>query len=104
MDMPTTISSNIAKPQNGFCVFINTLCEGSVPSIRNGDGNPFVFETREAAEREIAETAIEQLQEFLDGLRDFDDAIMVEEYVVEVAVYPDGSVDDEDGNHFGKAG
>ncbi len=102
MDMRTTESSNIPEPQHGFCVFVNTICEGNVPSIRNDDGYPFVFPTREAAERDIAELAIEQLQEFLDGLRDFDEAIMVEEYVVEVVVYPDGSVGDEDDNFFGK--
>ena len=33
--------------------------------------------------------------------RDFDDAIMVEEYVVPVTVFPDGSFTDEDGNVFG---
>lgn len=36
------------------------------------------------------------------GERDFEDAITIEEYIVEVDVGPDGSITDEDGNHFFK--
>jgi hypothetical protein len=43
-----------------------------------------------------------RLQEFLDGERDFDDAITVEEYVVPVTLLADGSVVDEDGRRFSK--
>jgi len=32
------------------------------------------------------------LQDFIDGERELDDAMTVEEYVVEVDVLPDGSV------------
>ena len=41
-----------------------------------------------------------RMQEFLDGERDFEDAISTEEYVVPVTVLPDGSIIDEDGRHF----
>ena len=85
----------------GFCIFINTLCEGSVPSVRGESDRPFVFDSRLEAEREIADFAITRLQEFLEGDRDFDDAMTVEEYVVEVDVLPDGSILTEDGGHFG---
>ena len=39
-----------------------------------------------------------RLQQFIDGERDFDDAITVEEYVVPVYVLPDGTVTNESGN------
>jgi hypothetical protein len=85
----------------GFCIFIDTLCVGAVPSVRGAGDRPFVFDTRLEAEREIAEFVMTRLQEFIDGHRDFDDAMTVEEYVVEVDVLPDGSIITEDGGHFG---
>jgi len=85
----------------GYCIYINTLLEGEVPSVRDGEDKPWVFATRVEAEREIADNTITRLQEFMDGERDFEDAMTVEEYIVEVDVLPDGSVIDADGNHFG---
>jgi len=85
----------------GFCIFINTVCEGTVPSVRDENDLPCVFEDRLEAEREIADELMTRLQEFMDGDRDFDEAITVEEYVVEVDILPDGSIIDADGNHFG---
>ena len=41
-----------------------------------------------------------RLQEFIEGERDFEDAITVEEYVVAVDVLPDGTIMDTDGNRF----
>lgn len=102
MELHTTERNGIPEPRNGFCVYISTLCQGDIPSVTNGDGYPFVFPNREAAERDIAELAIDRLQEFLDGLRDFEEAMILDEYVVEVDVHPDGSISDEDGNFFGK--
>ena len=84
-----------------FCIYIDTICEGPVPSVRDGNGKPCVFKTEVEAQREIADNAMTRLQEFIDGERDFDDAMTVEEYVVHVDVYPDGSIVDADGNHFG---
>ena len=87
--------------QTGYCIYIHTLLEGAGPSVRSKEGMPFVFATREEAEREIAENMMTRLQEFLDGERDFDDATTIEEYVENVDVLPDGSVTDVEGNHFG---
>jgi hypothetical protein len=75
-----------------YCIFIDTLVEGSVPSVHDDKGMPCVFATRVEAEREIADNMITRLQEFIDGERDFDDAMTVEEYVEEVNVLPDGSI------------
>lgn len=91
-----------SDPKPAFCIYINTAVDGPAPSVRNGGGYPSVFPKRDAAEREIAENALDRLQGYLDGERDFDDAMTVEEYVVEVMVYPDGSVSDEAGNFFGR--
>jgi len=55
-----------------------------VPSIRDGNGNPILFKTEVAAQREIADNIMTRLREFLDGDRDYEDAITVEEYVVPV--------------------
>ena len=87
--------------RTGFCIFIDTVCEGAVPSVHGESERPFVFDSRLEAEREIADFVMSRLQEFIDGHRDFDDAMTVEEYVVEVDVLPDGSILTEDGGHFG---
>lgn len=87
--------------ESAFCIFIDTVCEGTVPSVRDGDGKPCIFKTEIEAQREIADFVMTRLQEFIDGERDFEDAMTVEEYVVPVDVNPDGSIIDADGNCFG---
>ena len=87
-----------------FCIYITTVCEGPVPSVRDGDGRPCVFKTELEAQREIADNAMTRLKEFIDGEREFEGAMTVEEYVVPVDVYPDGSIVDVDGNRFGAEG
>ena len=84
-----------------FCIYIHTICEGSVPLEWDGQGYPVVYPTLADAQRVIAEDAIERLQQFLAGGRDFDDAMTVEEYIVAVDVLADGSIVDVDGNLFG---
>jgi len=72
--------------RKGFCIYINTFCQGPVPVVSesddNGDDKYVVFESEVDAQREIVDYAITRLQQFLDGERDFDDAIEVEEYVL----------------------
>ena len=85
---------------SAFCIYINTLIEGVVPSVWTDTGLPLVYKTRHEAEIDIAELMMDRLQEFMDGNRDFDDAMTVEEYIVEVGVFADGSIGDEDGNYF----
>jgi hypothetical protein len=84
-----------------FCIYIHTLWEGPVPAVWDESSQPHVFATREEAEREVADNMISRLGEFIDGERDFDDAMTVEEYIVEVDVLPDGSIVDAADNHFG---
>lgn len=66
-----------------------------MPLWRDYEGKPFIYETREGAEREIAEDLIARLEEFLTGEREFDDAISVEEYILPVEQLADGSLRDE---------
>ncbi|MFN0157366.1 MAG: hypothetical protein ACKVRP_04755 [Bacteroidota bacterium] len=77
--------------------------EGPVPIEWTENGNPFIYSNREAAEREIAEDTMERIQQYLAGEREFEDAMTVEEYVVEVTVLSNGSIVDEAGNNYGNA-
>jgi len=92
---------NNDNPRNGYCIYIDTFCQGPVPVVSDGEGNSVVFETELAAQREIVDHAMTRLQQFLDGERDFADATTVEEYVVPVSVHADGTITDEGGNTFG---
>lgn len=87
--------------RKGFCIFLDTVCQGSVPAITDGEGKIVVFETENEAQREIVDHAMIRLQQFLDGEREFEDAMTVEEYIVPVTILPDGSISDETGNCFG---
>ena len=92
------------EPENsrsGFCIYINTLCQGPVPIWTDGEGRCVVLATEREAQLEIVDDLQLRLEQFLAGERDFDDAITVEEYVVPVTVHPDGVITDEDGNCFG---
>ena len=87
--------------RRGFCIFIDTLCEGSVPSVRDENGRPFIFETELEAQREIADYMQMRLQQFMDGERDFEDAVTCDEYVVYVDVLEDGTVVGAEGTVLG---
>jgi hypothetical protein len=85
-----------------YCIFIDTICEGRVPAWHDENLMPLVFPTIEEAQREVVELVMERLQQFIDGERDFDDAMTVEDYILSVDVFPDCSILDEDGNCYGK--
>jgi uncharacterized protein (UPF0218 family) len=85
----------------GFCIYINTFCQGPVPVVSDEDGY-IVFATESEAQREIVDNQMTRLQQFLDGEREYEDAIEVEEYVVSVTVNPDGTITDEVGRTFGR--
>lgn len=89
-----------AKLRDGFCIYINTFCQGPVPVVSDEDGY-VVFETELEAQKEIVDNQMTRLRQFLDGEREFEDAMTIEEYVVPVTVHPDGVIVDEDGRSFG---
>ena len=88
--------------ERAFCIFIDTACEGRIPAWHDENLMPVIYPTLAAAQREIADDVMEKLRQFLEGERDFEDAMEVEDYILAVDVMPDGSILDEDGNRFGK--
>jgi hypothetical protein len=97
---PGLLAVNSESYRNGYCIYVDTIFQGSVPVVSNGQ-NFIVFETELEAQREIADYQMTRLQQFLSGDREFEDAIHVEEYVVPVTVSRDGVILDEFGNSFG---
>lgn len=95
--MSQDTSSNL---RHGFCIYINTFCQGPVPAVSDENGY-CVFEAELEAQREIVDNQMTRLRQFLDGEREFEDAIEVEEYVVPVTVHLDGKIVDADGRCFG---
>lgn len=93
--MNSTILNNA-----GFCIYVDTVCHGAIPVERDDKGNAIVYATAIDAQRVIAEDTIERLRQFLEGERDYEDAMTVEEYIVEVDVWTDGSITDAAGNIF----
>jgi hypothetical protein len=89
------------KVRSGYCIYLDTFFQGPVPVVSDGEGKYVVYESELAAQREIADYAMIRLQQFLDGERDFDDAITVQEYVSPVTVHPDGRITDANGDCFG---
>ena len=61
-----------------------------------------IFNTELEAQREIVDGQLIRLQQFLDGEREYEDAITVEEYVVPVTLQTDGTIVDADGNTFSR--
>jgi sulfur carrier protein ThiS len=94
--------------RHGFCIFINTVFQGPVPSVRGSEaddsdesrGKICVFATEREAQLEIADFMMTRLREFIDGERNFEEAMTVEEYIVEVDVRPDGTIVDANGSSF----
>lgn len=86
----------------GYVIFITTICEGTVPAWYDERNFPVVYTTELEAQREIADGLMEHLQQFLDGEREFDDAISLDDSILPVDVWPDGSISTEDGSTFGK--
>jgi hypothetical protein len=96
------ISPNDSCGRSAYAIFIDTLCQGTVPAWYDGNGLPVVYSTELEAQREIADHQITLLQQFLEGERDFDDAITPDDFILPVTVWPDGTISIEDGREFGK--
>lgn len=84
-----------------YAIFTQTLCDGLVPAWHDERNLPVTYTTELEAQREIAEDLMEQLRQFLDGSRKFDEAIATEDFVLPVAVWPDGRISTDDGRTFG---
>lgn len=90
------------QAREAFAVFFPTVCEGMVPGYYDKNNYPVFYATELEAQREIADDQMTRLQQFLDGERDFVDAILCDEIILPVRVWPDGSISTEDGRIYGK--
>lgn len=91
-----------AAADRGYCVFIDTIFQGTTVSVHGENDLPFVFPSEREAQLEIVDFHMTRVQEFIEGERDYDDALEIEEYVMPVTVLPDGMVVDECGRRYGK--
>lgn len=73
-----------------------------MPACYDETDYPVVFPTELGAQREIADNQLARIREFLDGERDFDDAIVTDEFVLPVDVLLDGNISTASGSIFGK--
>jgi hypothetical protein len=87
--------------RSAFAIFQTTLCDGVIPAWREENGLPVIYATEREAQIEIAEMLIAQLQQFIDGERDFADALSTEDFILPVEIWPDGTIETEDGRRFG---
>jgi hypothetical protein len=94
--IPTTEDA----PVHGLCIYMNTHFQGPTLAVRDDD-RPCVFATEREAQLEMVEFAMTRLRQFIDGERDLQDAITIQEFVVPVTLVSDGSVRDEHGRCFG---
>jgi hypothetical protein len=85
----------------GYAIFMPTFFQGTMPACYERD-YPVVFACELEAQREIADNQLTRIQQFIDGERDFDDAISTHEFVLPVKIFPDGSISIEDGRIFSK--
>lgn len=79
---------------------MDTVFQGVIPTVTDGDGHYVLFDTQLEAQKEVVDHHMTKLRQFLDGERDYEDAITVDEYVVRVEIRPDGTFLDEHGRVF----
>ena len=96
------VQDNRQPARSAYAIFTRTICEGLVPAWYDDTNFPVVYATEVEAQREIADSLMEHLRQFLEGEREFGDAITVEDFILPVDVWPDGIISIEDGTTFGK--
>lgn len=87
--------------RSAYAIFTQTICEGLVPAWYDENNLPVIYDTEAEAQLEIVDTLMEQLRQFQNGEREFDDAIAIDDFILPVDVWPDGSISTEDGCTFG---
>lgn len=79
-----------------YTVVGESVVGGLQPTAMVSEGDsPFeylLFPTEREAQMEIADRMITKLEEFIDGARDFDDAVALDEHVLEVVRRGDGKI------------
>lgn len=90
-----------AAAKSGYCIFVDCVCGGMTPVWRDEAGKWVVYETKAEAQAEILDDFLEKQRQFIEGERDFEDAMTIEDIICKVTQLPDGSVVDEWGRVFG---
>jgi dienelactone hydrolase len=87
--------------RSGYAIFCPTVFQGTMPACYDETDCPVVFPTELEAQREIADTQLIRIQEFLDGQRDYEDAIAIDEFILPVSLWADGSISIKGGRTYG---
>ena len=78
-----------------WIVVTPTICQGDVPAYWGEGDEPVTYATEREAWKEVADTQIMKLNEFIDDeTRDLDEVpeFEPEDYVIECDVHPDGVI------------
>lgn len=86
-----TLQGSSAALAPVFALFLDSPTVKREP-ILNRHGQLRVFGSEREAQEAIARIGLRKLQAFLDGKKDFDDALTVEEYYLEVRLSRNGLV------------
>lgn len=79
-----------------YTIVAESVVDGLQPTVMVSDGDsPFenlFFPTERDAQLEVADRMIAKLEEFIDGERDFDDAVALDESILELVRRGDGKI------------
>ena len=79
-----------------YMIVGESVVEGLQPTVMVSEGDspfePLLFPTEREAQMEMADRMMSKLEEFIDGERDFDDAVALDEHVLEVVRRCDGKI------------
>jgi hypothetical protein len=79
-----------------YTIVAESVVDGLQPTVMVSDGDsPFenlFFPTEREAQLEMADRMIAKLEEFIDGERDFDDAVALDESILELVRRGDGKI------------
>lgn len=88
---------DVCRMNEKFYIIVGeSVVDGLQPTVMVSIGDsPFehlLFPTEREAQMEIADRMMTKLEEFIDGDRDFDDAVALDEHVLEVGRSSDGKI------------
>lgn len=94
----------LIKPaQNCWIIVTPTICQGDVPAYWGEGDKPITYATEREAWKEVADTQIMMLQNFIDDEDCDEDEVPefeVEDYVIACNVHPDGVITTDHGVFF----
>lgn len=84
--------------ENRWIIVTPTVCQGDIPAYWDETEKPVTYATQREAWKEVADTQIMKLQEFIDDeTRDNDEVpeFEPEDYVTPCCIHPDGVITTE---------